>query len=231
MVHSNTPNEEKAAAEKQDTVSTDQIDTQKIKQADQIDFSFKPIKFNLDLQKEAPAQSNPENQEILEEMADDMLHLIEASSKMENRILHMQETLVQITQNQANFHKEQMVEKGKLKKELISERKALIARSTFNAVLPTIESLEINCNALDTNTDKDMIQQMKVASGMLVNIIQSLGYYAFESSSGEPFGPAIMECIGYENGDAGKVVRIERKGYRTEGALIKPCGVILGKAE
>ena len=207
----------------------EKIDTDGLEQAATMDISLKNLNLDLNVSDPKKIPDKDAHHDILEEMAEDMLHLIEASAKMESRVGQILAAVSQVSQNQQNFHREQMVEAGKLKKELVSERKALIARSTFNAILPAIESLTLNCKALDYDEDIRLISQMTVVTDMLKNVIQSLGYFSFGVVPGTLFDPASMECIGYDDGDASKVIRVERMGYKTENALIKPCGVILGK--
>lgn len=185
------------------------------------------IKLNLPI-KGASGGDNSQLGELLEEMAEDMLHLMEQTARMERTLSTVSSLAEQIRHTQDQYHRHQIVELEKLRKDMLSERKALVARSTFNAILPAMESLILTRGALDAEIDPVVVNQLTAVIGTLNNISQSLGYSSFEVLPGEDFDPVSMECFGYQEGNPGTVVRVERVGYRTAEAVIRPCGVILG---
>ena len=190
---------------------------------------LKEEQFDIKLELPGPSPSNEGLQkETLEEMADDMLHLLQRTAKIESSLNALHTLISKVSDTQERNHREQLIETGKIKTELISERKAAIARATFNAVLPAIESLSLNMKALDSMEDGKIINQMQVVIDMLLGILQSLGFQSFSAGIGDTFDPLSMECFGYTEGEPGKVSAVECCGYRTDGGLAKPCRVLLG---
>jgi len=166
---------------------------------------------------------------LFEEIADDMLHLMEQMRRNEKRLKDMEHSLHQTTEILSQSIKSSRMELDKLKDSLFSEKKAFLARSTLNAILPALESLEI-LGESKRGDRRDMDpDQISVLSNMLRNIIQSLGYTRFAANAGDSFDPGSMECLDYAEGNSGVVVRTINAGYRAGETVIKPCGVVLGK--
>lgn len=58
-------------------------------------------------------------------------------------------------------------------------------------------------------------------------ILKDLGVESFEPT-GEAFDPALHMPVREEPGESGKVLRVERKGYKRGATIIRPAFVVLG---
>jgi len=184
----------------------------------------------MEPKKDDASPKRPEDTaETVEELADDMLHLIERVGPIEESLRTLVSAVGELQEAQARGLKSLGLEIEKLKEALFSDRKAFLAVSTLNALLPTLESLEIMQKAPQSGVSDPEGDHVSVLSAMLRNIIKGLGFTAFEAGPGEPFDPASMECLDFSPGEEGKVVRTIRAGYRAGETVVKPCGVVLGR--
>src|SRR6185295_3414650 len=82
----------------------------------------------------------------------------------------------------------------------------------------------------DRQADPKQIQHTQALLDVLGGVAQMLGYQSFTPAPGDDFDPYCMECTGYMPGEPGKIVRVERAGYRAGSVLVRPCAVILGQS-
>jgi molecular chaperone GrpE (heat shock protein) len=175
--------------------------------------------------------NNTDNKMIMEELADDMLHLIEMQNKINNRLETIEKTLNNILTSNEHFFKASSQEINKLRTDLLTERKAFLGKSTFNALLPALESLKLSMENLDQEESRILYNQMSGISDLLMMILQTIGYKPFVVEPGEEFDTMRMECVGWEPGESGVVLRTERQGFMAGEQIAKPCQVIVGKNE
>lgn len=190
--------------------------------------NFKPVEIIPDVLDKATGQDKTE--EIIEEIADDMLHLMEKIKKIELKQDEQAEKIERLCQIIQETRQEHTIELDKLRRDLIEERKALSVRSVFNSILPTLDSLRIMRSGLSPQKNKRLHAQLNAVTSSLTNIIQGLGFIEFEVTEGSTFNPSLMECLGYSKGNPDCVVQIVRPGYKIKDTIIRPCGVIITKA-
>jgi len=90
-------------------------------------------------------------------------------------------------------------------------------------LLPVIESLEKAEEHLKNKGLELTIDQLK-------NILEKEGLQSIPIKAGEStFNADVMECIGVEKGEEGKVLKVAEKGYTLKGRLLKPARVVVGK--
>lgn len=214
-------------AEREITPNAGKINTRNLKSALSLELS--PEDLNIPLQPSRMGKDRIE--ELLDEAVEDILHLMERMSRMEEKINAIQAILSGFQQSVHEGFRNYALELERMKEELLSERKAFIGRSTFHSIIPAIESLQITRSALDGEKDQVFYAQVTAVMDLLENILRGIGYIPYAVEPGESFDPAFMECLGYSHGETGKVIRMERSGYKSGNRVVKPCGVIIGKEE
>ena len=168
---------------------------------------------------------------LMEELAEDMLHVIEAQSSLNTRLNALEEQMSHISNSMEHYFKSSYQEIDKIRNDLISERKAFIGSSTFNALLPAIESIRLSMDNLNREGDVRLAKQLSGVSDLLRMVLQSIGYKAFDVKAGEEYNSIRMECVGWEPGDPGIVIRMERQGFMAGEQIAKPAQVIIGAEE
>lgn len=167
---------------------------------------------------------------LQEELAEDMLDLMKKVSALDVKLSALVAVVMQLQASLEAATRVQGLEIEKLKEALISERKELIGRSTFNAVMPAIESLRfLEDMQAGRKALPQLTKQTQNLLDVLTGITQALGYRPVEVLNGEAFDPYTMECVGYVPGEQGKVVRMERSGYKAGNVMVRPCRVYLGQ--
>lgn len=194
----------------------------------------KPLQLDLANLKTASLESgikNGKTNELLEELAEDLLILLQKVKTLEINqaaVIQQMQELSRINQEQLRQHAYDM---DKLRKDLLSERKALAARSTFNAILPNLDSLLILRAELPGGESNPAFLMLDAVISSLVTITQTLGIQEYESAAGAAFDPQSMECLGQEEGSANLVVKTIRRGYKYGEQVFRPCGVIIGNSD
>lgn len=165
----------------------------------------------------------------VEEIAEDIVHIIRSVKQIEGNQDHVAELLAEIRKEIGDQKHQISVEFAKLKNEFFGEQKALINRKTFDTIIPTLDSLIIMKDSLSLK-QKGIPSQLDSVIALMNNVIQSLGFSAFQSEIGSGFNPAQMECIGFsEKGEPGTIVKVIRPGYKAGSVIVRPCGVLLAK--
>lgn len=169
--------------------------------------------------------------ELAEELADDMLRLMEWMKRLDARQEQLYEQMRLVQQTLQENKKQAAIEMSQLRQELLGERKAMAVRSVFNAIVPMLDALRAMRKALDDTPENEMLRtQLNTVISSLNNIIQTLGYIEFQVNVGSPFDPFQTECLSYGVGEPNTVLEVVRSGYRTENMIIRPCGVVIAQA-
>lgn len=165
-----------------------------------------------------------------EEMAEDMLDLIKRVNAIDAKLTELTGAVERIIAFMETESASRDRETAKLKESLISDRKEIVGRSTLNALIPAIDSLRfLEETHKGRKRQSSLLKQTHHLLDVLTGITHTLGYRAQEASPGEAFDPWTMECVGYDRGEPGRVVRVDRPGYRAGKILVRPCRVVLGK--
>ena len=167
-------------------------------------------------------------EDFFQETAEDLLHLMERVNHIEQQIGKLDNSVIEISRKIDGAYRDHAVALEKLKADLLSDRKALAARSTFNAIIPAIESLEISQSRLKEIENDPSYKRISGVIDLLYMILQGLGYETYSPDIGDHFDPVSMECIDYAEGEEGTVVKVGNPGYRAGDQIIKPSRVILG---
>ena len=179
------------------------------------------VEIDLEVANTATSPAAPvDNADQLDEIAEDMLDLLTRVRKIENGQLEMQSRLEHVARSQA-------MAVDALRNDLLGERKAFVGRSAFSAIMTAIDSFKTMSAGLDPTEDQRTIAQLTAVVSSLTTVVQSLGFFEFTVSEGEPFDPNRMECLGVEVGEPGVVLKVGRLGYATETTVVRPCGVFI----
>ena len=170
-----------------------------------------------------------ETKKVIEEIAEDIVDLIKWTNNIEKKQDMILEQLNNFNNVMLDNKRQFAIELNKIRVELLEDHKALVGRNAFDAIVPTLDSLNKMKNSLPQK-HKQMHSQLEGIVGLLNNIIQSLGFTIFKVEEGILFDPAKMECLGCNNkGEPKTVVEVVRPGYKSGNMMIRPCGVIIVK--
>jgi molecular chaperone GrpE (heat shock protein) len=163
----------------------------------------------------------------LEELAQDMLDLLERVSAVQDQQTQLDAGLERINQAIQDASSEQRRVLGRLHRDLLGDWKAAAAHSVFRAVAPALDSLSAMREALDPKPDERVRMQADAVVVTLGNLLLSLGYEVFSATVGEEFAPDRMESLGYADGAPGIVLACVRPGYTANGTVVRPAGVLI----
>jgi molecular chaperone GrpE (heat shock protein) len=177
---------------------------------------------------EAPQPSSlPGPSEQLEELADDMLDLIKRISAME-QVQHLtMARLDELAAAQAQGSHQHARQLHAMHQELLSERRALTAQSTLQAILPSLDGLRVMRAGLDPELDDRTIAQLDAISISLASSIQALGFQEITATVGQPYDATWMKITGFSEGAPGVVLEISYPGYRAGDVVARHCGVCI----
>jgi molecular chaperone GrpE len=167
----------------------------------------------------------------LEEIAEDMVHLLERLQSME-RV--QQELLSRIERMDEQVSAEMTTTRRALnamRRDMLEENKAQVTRHAFDAIVPAVDSMRALLEGLDTDEDAKIKAQLRAVISALSNLLQGLGYEHFDVALGEPFDPTRMECLGFADGEPGTVLEVVRPGYRAGDSVVRPAGVAIAEPE
>lgn len=169
-------------------------------------------------------------QESLEEIAEDMLNLLQRVKSIEERQVHLSAQVEQLQQALPQMARAQSQEISTLRTDILGDRKSQAGLSVCKALIPWLDSLR-TMRAKLPKKDKQgsrLRPQLNVIIDAVTMMVQSLGFQEFHATPGEPFDPKRMECTGYLPGKPGVVLETERPGYLGGDIIVRPAGVRLG---
>lgn len=203
------------------------IRTDRLKEAFAVKLSSEGV--GIDLFRPRSEGDHQRTSQVVDELADDMLEIMKRMAALDAKSDALGTAVAQLKQLVEDSSRIQALEIDKLKEVLVSDRKELIGRSTFNALRPAIESLGYLRETYENLADhREGGRQAQTILDLLNGITQMLGYQAFSATPGDIFNPQTMECVGDAEGRPGTVVKVERPGYRAGNILVRPCVVLVG---
>jgi molecular chaperone GrpE (heat shock protein) len=146
---------------------------------------------------------------LAQEIAEDMLNVLERLSAIERLV------------------RDQARASEALRRDLVGAHRALAVRSVFDAVASALDSLESVRLGLGPDAPGRAHTQLGLAASVLNILLQTLGFERFDVVPGEQFLPDRMECLGYAEGEPGRVLEVVRAGYCTGELVVRPAGVLI----
>jgi hypothetical protein len=133
--------------------------------------SLTPDDWTLDLSKPKSSSAGPDKQDVLDEIADDLLELMKRTTAIEAQLRSISVNLYQLTKSVESAARGHAIEIERLKESLISDRKEFIGRGTFNAIRPAIESLNFMMEAYRNRPeDEALLRQTGAVHDLLTGI-------------------------------------------------------------
>ena len=163
----------------------------------------------------------------LEDLAGEVPVLVARIGTMERRQLELAAALdgvIKEVRDAASGHRQAL---AALHRDLLGERKAAATQGVFGAVVPALDALDVMLAGLDPDDSRRARMQVDAVASTLRNVLQALGYDAFQVEAGETFAPDRMEPMGYTDGTPGVVVATVRPGYANQGMVVRPAGVLI----
>ena len=204
----------------------DQIDSEKLSEASSMRFK---IEDSFSDKAATKGEDTKMNQEMLEEITEDLVHILKKMAEFENRMEELFNKTEKIAETTTSNYRKHQVELDQLKRELLGERKAFIHKSVFNNLVTTIDYLYHRKCSISPDKDSSLYSLTTGMLENLQNLLKTMGYEHFVVEKDKPFKSEIMECLGFESGEENKVVSVERLGFKSENIVVRSCGVILGK--
>lgn len=121
------------------------------------------------------------------------------------------------------------------RRDLLGERRNVLARGLFNAVVGHLDAIRAMRLSLQEGKDRNdknnkrMIKQLEAVEITLITALQGMEFHEFHAREGEPFSPVTMECLGYLKGEPGIVLRSVRSGFETPEGIARPAGVYIAE--
>jgi len=167
---------------------------------------------------------------VLEELAEDMLRVLERLSRIEGgqaqTLSYFEQMAGNLTAGIASMNR---VVEG-VRRDFLAERKALAIRDVAGQVAPALESLSCMRDGLDADADSGVRSQLRSITTMLENLMTGMGLQPFTPRIGDPFDPQRMESAGYADGPQGAVIQVIHGGYLAGQVVLRPASVLLGKS-
>jgi molecular chaperone GrpE (heat shock protein) len=160
-------------------------------------------------------------------MAGEVADLVGLVAAIEQRQLDLAAALDEVVKEvreAASGHRQAL---AALHRDLLGERRAAATQEVFGAVVPALDALDAMLAGLDPDDSRQVRMQVGAVASTLRNILQSLGYDAFQVEAGEAFAPERMEALGYADGAPGVVIATVRPGYANRGTVVRPAGVLV----
>ena len=207
------PNKQKKELENQqenNELSKEIFNPEKLKSISQMDFKIE-TSHNLTQQE---TNTNDALQELIVELNNDIVFILEKMNAFENKFSSIEKKIEGVQQNFNQNYKNHQIEIDSLKRELIGERKTFINHSTFNSIVPVVDSLFIRLKNIDPVNEKILYNQTSGIIDLLNNILLNIGFEVFEAPINSEFNPQMMEIKGKVAGEKNKVIKIENFGYK-----------------
>jgi molecular chaperone GrpE (heat shock protein) len=204
-----------------------EIDTGKLYSASKIEMQIDNSTFEEGLNRNKMEDNKIE---AVEEIQEDLMNIIEKLSEFGTILKTIVSRIDKIEEVSGINYKNHQMEIDLLRRDLLGERKTFVYQSVINRIIAVVDSLYNRKKNLSPEKDVLLFNQTAGIMDNLQNLLKSLGYESFVVSEGELFRTDNMECLGFNEGEENKVIRVERLGYKTEYNVMRPCGVIIGRS-
>jgi molecular chaperone GrpE (heat shock protein) len=181
----------------------------------------------------APAAGSSEA--LLTEIAGDTVQILQRLHSIETGFAQMGARLEQIDARVDATTRALASELAGQRREMLGDRKGMLSRSLFNAVIAHVDGLRAMRGGLRDakgrieRRDRRIADQLGAIEATLLTALQGMGFYEFHVQPGESFSPTSMECLGYLQGAPGVVLRAVRSGFKAADGVVRPAGVYIAE--
>jgi molecular chaperone GrpE (heat shock protein) len=162
--------------------------------------------------------------QVLEELAEDMLAVLERMSRLEEGQLRSSRSAEELSAAVASANRAV----DAIRRDLLSDRKALAIKSVVAQVAPALESLSCMREGIDSDADPRVRSQFHSITAILENLLLGMGLQSFTPQAGDLFDANRMESAGYAEGPQGTVIQPVHHGYMAGQIIIRPATVLIG---
>lgn len=172
---------------------------------------------------------------LLTEIVEDTVQILQRLQVVESGLAQLGASLERIDARLDTTTRAISGELSAQRRDLLGERKGLLARSLFNAIIAHLDGLRAMQQGLyDAKGRLDRgnqrtADQLNAIVTTLLTALQGMGFNEFHAKAGEPFSPASMECLGYAKGARGIVLRAVRSGFTATEGVVRPAGVYIAE--
>lgn len=172
---------------------------------------------------------------LLGELAEDMMDVLKRLAGIEEGLARLGLRIDQVDGRVYETGRSLAAELATQRRDLLGERRSVLARGLFNAVVGHLDSLRAMRQGLQDGKDrydknnKRMMKQLEAVEITLVTALQGMGFHEFHAREGDTFSPVTMECLGYVKGEQGIVLRAVRSGFEAPEGIARPAGVYIAE--
>ena len=172
---------------------------------------------------------------LLGELVEDMMDVLKRLAGIEESLARLGLRIDQVDARVYETGRSLAAEVATLRRDLLGERRSVLARGLFNAVVGHLDSLRAMRQGLQEGKDRNdknnkrMTKQLEAVEITLVTALQGMGFQEFHVRAGDPFSPVTMECLGYVKGEPRIVLRAVRSGFEAPEGIIRPAGVYIAE--
>lgn len=174
-----------------------------------------------------PPAARTGTSEALDELADDMLQVLQQLGAVERQGRDLAAGVAELTRSVREGAAQQTRAVDLVRAEVSGERRGASLRLIFEPVVSSLESLELFARGLDPAREQAAFAQITAAAATLSNLLLALGFERFDVARGQPFDPNRMQCLGYAAGEPGIVLDVLQPGYSTGGTVVRPARVLI----
>jgi molecular chaperone GrpE (heat shock protein) len=182
----------------------------------------------------APA-STAGSESLLAEIAGDTVQILRRLQAIESGLAQMGARLEQIDARVDTSARALAAELASQRRELLGDRKGLLSRALFNAIVAHLDGLRAmhlglrDAKGRIDRRDRRTADQLNAIEATLLTALQGMGFHEFHARAGEPFLPTSMECLGYVRGEQGVVLQAVRAGFKAAEGVVRPAGVYIAE--
>jgi len=172
---------------------------------------------------------------LLGELVEDMVDVLRRLQGIEESVGRLGARIDQVDARVYEGTRSLSAEVAAQRRDLIGDRKGLLARGLFNAVVGHLDSLRAIRWALQEGKERNdkhnkrMVKQIEAIEITLVTALQGMGFSEFVVRPGDTFSPTTMECLGYVKGESGIVLQAVRSGFAAQEGVARPAGVYIAE--
>lgn len=181
----------------------------------------------------APADDVPGG--LLGQLAGDITDVLKRMAGIEESLTRLGLRIDQVEVRVYETGRSLAAELVSQRRDLLGERRNVLARGLFNAVVGHLDAIRAMRLSLQEGKDRNdknnkrMIKQLEAVEITLITALQGMGFHEFHAREGETFSPVTMECLGYLKGEPGIVLRSVRSGFETPEGIARPAGVYIAE--
>lgn len=141
--------------------------------------------------------------------------------ELEEKVAQLDNQLKRAVADYRNL--EQRINQGR------SELTSFVGAELIRRLLPILDHLEQSLSGISEEEKKSgWVKGVELAVKEFKGVLQSEGLTEIEV--GSDFDPSLHEAVDTGEGESNKILKVVRKGYKLNGKVIRPAGVVVGRS-